>query len=123
IGYTADDPPVQYLLEGLNRESGASSGLFAFQAASHADAAARWSSKGVQPISYDDREQHQALWASVAEWAARARDVDAWYEAVLDLARRGPAALAPHQRGQVKHVVSTLDGARRFARTDQPPPA
>lgn len=123
VGYTADDPPVQYLLEAVNRERGASNGLYAFQAVSHSDAAARWSSKGVQPISYDGENHHAALWATLTEWASRARDVEGWFTRVVETARQGPALLAPHQRGQVMHVVSTVDGARRFSRTDHPPPA
>lgn len=123
VGYTADDPPVQYLLEGLNREPGSNSSLYAFQAGSYTEAEARWLHKGVQPIAYDDRKEHKALWDSLEAWAARARDVDGWYESVIAAAQKGPAALAPHERGQVKHVVSTLDGARRFSAADKRPPA
>lgn len=123
VGYTADDPPVQYLLEALNREPGSSNGLYAFQAGSHTEAEARWLHKGVQPIPYDDQDKHKALWDSLEAWAARARNVDGWYEAVIAAAHKGPAALAPHERGQAAHIVSTLDGAHRFAAGEKPPPA
>jgi SIR2-like domain len=123
VGYTADDPPVQYLLEALNRQPGSNTGLYAFQAGSHSEAEARWLHKGVQPIPYDDRDHHKALWDALEAWAERARDVDGWYAATIAMAHRGPAALAPHERGQVKHVVSTLEGARKFSDGDRPPPA
>lgn len=32
VGYTADDPPVQYLLEGLNKKGSKLNGVYAFQA-------------------------------------------------------------------------------------------
>jgi hypothetical protein len=35
----------------------------------------------------------------------------------------GLAALLPHERGQIAHVVSTLEGTRKFSDSDDPPPA
>lgn len=123
VGYTADDPPVQYLLEALNREPGSSSGLYAFQSGLHSEAEGRWLRKGVTPIAYDEREKHKALWDTLEAWAGRARNVEAWNNSVIATAGKGPAGLLPHERGQVKHVVSTLEGARRFCVAEPPPPA
>jgi hypothetical protein len=123
VGYTADDPPVQYLLEALNRDPGSSSGLYAFQSGLHTEAEVRWLRKGVQPITYDERDRHKVLWESLEAWADRARNVDRWYDSVIATAMKGPAELLPHERGQVKHIVSTLDGARRFGAGETPPPA
>jgi hypothetical protein len=123
VGYTADDPPVQYLLEALNREPGSSSGLYAFQSDLHSEAEGRWLRKGVTPIAYDEVDQHKALWDTLQAWAARARHIEGWYDSVIAAARKGPQALPPHERGQVKHVVSTLEGARRFCLAEPPPPA
>jgi hypothetical protein len=123
VGYSADDPPVQYLLEALNREPGSSSGMFAFQSGLRSEAEGRWLAKGVTPIPYDDCDRHKALWESLEAWATRARNVDQWYESVIALAGKGPADLQRHERGQVKHVVSTLDGARRFCTATNLPPA
>jgi hypothetical protein len=47
VGYTADDPPVQYLLEALNRDTGSSGSLYAFQASASADADSRWLSSAI----------------------------------------------------------------------------
>ena len=50
VGYAADDPPMQYLLEALNRTAGSSSGVYAFQSGSKEDAEARWVQKGYNPF-------------------------------------------------------------------------
>jgi hypothetical protein len=123
VGYTADDPPLQYLLEALNRSLESRRGLYAFQSGSTGEAQSRWLHKGVQPITYDEGENHKTLWDTLTAWATRARNPEAWYENTIELARKGPEALLPHERGQVAHIVSTLEGARRFAASVVPPPA
>jgi SIR2-like domain len=124
VGYTADDPPVQYLLEALNRDAGSKSNLYAFHAGSSADAESRWRHKGVQPIAYDAADaSHAALWETLEQWAQRARDPEAWYQTVIAMAGRGPESLLPHERGQVAHIVGTLEGARKFAAAANVPPA
>jgi hypothetical protein len=123
VGYTADDPPVQYLLEALNRSLSSREGIYAFQSGSTGDAQARWLHKGVQPIAYEAAEHHKALWDTLAAWAMRAQTPEVWYESTIALARKGPESLFPHERGQVAHVVSTLEGIRRFSASDEPPPA
>jgi hypothetical protein len=123
VGYAADDPPVQYLLEALNKVSGRLDHVYALQSGGEADAAARWRHKGVEAIAYDPLDGHAALWRTLEAWSARARDVDGWYQDVIRLSQKGPEALAPHERGQVAHVVSSYEGAKRFADEETPPPA
>lgn len=123
VGYTADDPPIQYLLEALNKKAGQLSGVYAFQAGTSDEAAARWRHKGIEAIAYAEANKHEALWTTLEAWAVRAKDPDAWYASVIDLARKGPECLQPHERGQVAHIVSTVGGARRFAEANPPPPA
>jgi len=115
VGYSADDPPVQYLLEALSRSDESRNDLYAFQAGSVDQAAAQWKHKGVQPIPYDSSKGHAALWETLRGWAARARDVEAWHEGVIAMAADGPGALLPHERGMVAHLAATRDGARRLA--------
>jgi hypothetical protein len=123
VGYAADDPPVLYLLEALNKHKRSLSGMYAFQAGSQSDAEAKWRHKGVVPISYDDDNNHKLLWETLNAWACRAKNPDAWYGNVIDMARKGPRELLPHERGQVAHIVSTLEGAKKFADPENPPPA
>ncbi|WSH19056.1 SIR2 family protein [Rhizobium ruizarguesonis] len=115
VGYTADDPPVQYLLEALNSDGGYLEGVYAFQSGTEDAAIRRWRHKGVRAIPYDPAESHKALWDTLEAWAARANDIDGWYSAILRKAQKGPDKLAPHERGQVAHVVGTVEGIRRFA--------
>ena len=120
LGYAADDPPVQYLLEALNRADGPSGGLYAFQSGNSAEAKALWGHRGVEAIPYDGADGHVALWETLKAWAGRARDPEAWEASAISKAQAGPEALTNVERGQVRHVVSTEAGARRFARASAP---
>lgn len=120
VGYTADDPPVQYLLEALNDHRTPPKGLYAFQAGDPDEARAMWRAKGVEAIPFDPANNFSALWNTLEAWAERARDPQAWRDRVLTAAAEGPAAMAPFERGQVAHIVSTLPGARRFAEVAPP---
>lgn len=123
VGYTADDPPVQYLLEALNKTSGSLDGAYAFQSGGPNDASARWRHKGVEAIAYNADNGHSALWTTLECWAQRAKNADLWYSNVIQLAKRGPEALLAHERGQIAHVVSTYEGVKKFSEGDDPPPA
>ncbi|MGB5054337.1 MAG: SIR2 family protein, partial [Nitrospirales bacterium] len=123
VGYTADDPPVQYLLEALNRQSGILEGVYAFQFGIENEASAKWKHKGVRAISYNEANSHEALWKTLEAWAGRARDPEEWHKAVIEMARNGPEQLQPHERGQVAHIVSTLEGMRKFSSAEVLPPA
>ena len=120
VGYAADDPPVQYLLEALNTRSDTPQGVYAFQSGAADHAASKWLHKGVEAIPYGD---HPALWSTLNAWAVRARDPNKWYSAIIDGAKRNPEELSPSERGQVAHVVSTTEGLRKFSASEDPPPA
>jgi len=121
VGYSAEDPPIHYLLEGLRRTQDSSHRIYAFQSDESDETIAQWRHKGVEAIPYSCSDGHSALWDTLELWARRADDPDAWRRSVLDLAMNGPAELQPYQRGQVAHIVSTYQGAREFS--DRKPPA
>lgn len=123
VGYGADDPPVQYLLEALNLHAGARSRLFAFQPGSNADDAALWEHRGVRAIPFDNSKSYDPLWNTLDAWAERSRDIDQWYANLLSIASQGPAYLDPHVRGQVAHLLSTREGAKRVSIAETPIPA
>lgn len=123
VGYSADDPPMQYLLEALNRASGPIDGVYAFQSGDKHSAVSRWKHKGVTAIPYDGENGHRALWESLEAWSVRADAPDAWMKGIVERAKSGPEDMKPHERGQVAHIVSTTDGARKFAEGDNLPPA
>ena len=122
VGYAADDPPVQYLLEGLNRQFNERQ-VYAFQQGDADEADSKWRDKGVQAISYTEDSDHAALWDTLEAWADRARDPDKWYAEVINKAKQGPQSLSPHECGQVAHIVSTVEGVRKFSEGEEPPPA
>jgi hypothetical protein len=62
----------------------------------------------VQPIAYDAAENYQALWDTLAAWAMRAQNPEAWYESVIPMARKGPQSLLPHERGQVAGQLQAI---------------
>jgi SIR2-like domain len=124
LGYSADDPPVQYLLEALNRFPKPAKSLYAFQSGNAADALAQWAHKGVTPIPYDSARHHAALWESLSAWAERARDVGGWHKNIIRSAiERGPAEMTDHERGMVAHIFSTEAGAKFIAASEPPLPA
>ena len=121
VGYSADDPPVQYLLEALNRFAKPERSLYAFHAGDEQQAQAQWAHKGVVPIAFGS--DYSALWNTLKAWAERARDVDRWYDNVLQTASSGPDELKPHERGMVAHMASTVAGSQRLANSDGAIPA
>jgi hypothetical protein len=119
VGYTADDPPVQYLLEALNLHAGTRARLFAFQPGDEGEATALWEHRGVRAIPFDDSNGFDVLWASLAAWAERARDVDGWYRRIVERAAAGPSAVDSYFRGAVAKLAGTREGARRIATAAQ----
>lgn len=115
VGYSADDPPVRYLLEALGENPAGDRRLYAFQEGDDDHARALWRRKGVEAICYGPADGHRVLWDTLAAWAERARDPDAWHGVLLEEAAAGPPAMPPHRRGQIAHLASTTKGAQRLA--------
>ncbi|MDM9621093.1 SIR2 family protein [Rhizobium sp. S96] len=113
LGYSADDPPVQYLLEALKGASQTRGRMYAFQPGESAVASSLWENKGVHAMAYDPSDGHKALWSTLEAWVNRINDVDGWHDSVLKKAARGPEGLHPHERGQVAHILSSAEGVRR----------
>jgi hypothetical protein len=123
IGYTADDPPVQYLLEALNTRKERLTEVYAFQEGTETEAIGKWHHKGVEAIAFNPENNFCALWDTLEIWANRARSPEDWFRSVIELAKHSPKHLRPFERGQVAHVISTPIGTRRFAEAEQLPPA
>lgn len=123
IGYSADDPPVQYLLEALARGSESGRGIYAFQEGREDFAKARWSQKGVTVFPYSAENGHSALWRTLEAWAERARDPAKWRSRIIRGALKGPEQLKRYERGQVVHLAMTNDGARDLAQAKRTIPA
>ena len=121
LGYQAEDPPVSYLLQGLDSVGQRTPNLFAFDSGDREEDQAKWRDRGVNAIPYGD--DHEALWETLEAWAERADDPAAWRNAVVQLSANGPRALAPHERGMVAQLVRSTTGAKQFASSKPAPPA
>ncbi|MEZ6049185.1 MAG: SIR2 family protein [Planctomycetaceae bacterium] len=120
VGYSADDPPINYLLEGLSRIPDSKRQLYAFQSNEKEELLVRWHHKSVTPIAYSPDNQHSVLWETLEQWAIRADDPAKWTDSILEMADKGPRELSPHQRGMVAHLVSSEEGAKAFSRAEPP---
>lgn len=119
VGYSADDPLVDYLLRGLHHDGPQfHTNLYALSTGSRDDVERRWRGRGAHPIPYRNRA---ALWSTLKAWAERARDPAAWKRKVVQRAKNGPRELAAHERGQVAHLLRTVEGARLFTEGDDSP--
>lgn len=119
VGYQAEDPPIKYLLQGLNHDGQYDrSRLYAFDCGRPEDIEAKWRDRGVTAIAYSD---HAVLWESMEAWADRADDPRKWRASIIAKSQQDPKNLAPYERGQVAHVLRTVQGARLFAESDPMP--
>lgn len=124
VGYSASDPPVRYLLEGLNsRRNETAATIYAFDHGPFDEVVGRWRSRGVTAMPYSmlSGREHADLWDTLRAWADRADDPDAWRNSIVGMARQGPVPLAPFHRGQVASLVRNPEGAIAFSTA--PPPA
>lgn len=119
VGYQAEDPPIKYLLQGLNHDGQFDrSRLYAFDRGLPEEIEAKWRDRGVTAIAYSD---HQDLWKGMEAWADRADDPRRWRASIIAKCQQDPKDRAPHERGQVAHVLRTVQGARSFSMADPTP--
>lgn len=124
LGYSANDPPVRYLLEGLHASGPEKRAkIFAFDQGTEIEVSSRWRDRGVTALAYPDSPAHSALWNTLRAWADRSDNPEKWRNSILDLASKNPRQLCPHERGQVVSLVRTAEGARLFAEATLVPPA
>lgn len=125
LGYRAEDPPMRYLLEGLNAADGVNydSPIYAFTPGDEGDAEEEWQDRGVTPICYPKSDGHTGLWGTLSAWADAVRNPEEWQDKVIGFAQKRPIEIAPHERGQVVELVSSKQGAKLFADAKPPPSA
>ncbi|WP_246763658.1 SIR2 family protein [Rhizobium bangladeshense] len=121
VGYSADDPPVQYLLEALREEQSPITNIYAFQYGDEVDAQEQWLQKGVVPIAFGS--DYDNLWDTLKAWADRARDLEAWYHQTMVEASSGPSKASPILRGRIAHMASTVAGMVKLTSSNPPLPS
>jgi NAD-dependent SIR2 family protein deacetylase len=75
VGYSADDPPMRYLLNAIAADGIRFDDLkerFTFVGVATPDPvlAEDWKGRGITPIAYDSKDQHQSLLDLLERWAA-----------------------------------------------------
>jgi hypothetical protein len=119
VGYQAEDPPIKYLLQGLNHDGKYDrSKLYAFDRGLPEEIEAKWRDRGVTAIAYSD---HRDLWKSMESWADRADGPRRWRSSIIAKCQQDPKDMVPHERGQVAHILRTVQGARLFSEADPAP--
>ncbi|WP_085717674.1 SIR2 family protein [Pseudomonas sp. B28(2017)] len=121
LGYSAEDPPVRYLLEGMHSKSaGVGGSIYAFDRGTQERVDQNWRHKGVNGIAFNDFDD---LWSSIGAWADYSEDSSSWRASVLKLAGKSPRDLSAFQRGQVTHLISSASGAELFYKAEPTPSA
>lgn len=117
VGYSADDPPIRYLLEGLRLSGPQINRAYAFQSDEDNGAPISWEEKGVEALIYSTEAGcgHRRLWDTLEEWAKRTTSPVKWRARALKRSYKGPVRLLPHERGMIAHIVSSVAGAEAFA--------
>ena len=116
VGYTAEDPPVKYLLQGLDSSSShESSKLFVFDSGTIDEVHEKWKGRGVTPIAYHWTKDHHHLWDTIRSWSLRKKNPPEWRQSVISMAQTNPRDLKPHERGKVLHIVRHPIGMKEFA--------
>lgn len=126
LGYSANDPPMRYLLEGLHSREHTryDSPIYAFASGSPGEIEEQWRDKGVTPIAYAPLDKdHSGLWDTLSQWGSTSVDPESWNSKVVALAQKYPSELKPYERGQVVNLISSKAGAKLFLEASPPPPA
>ena len=123
LGYSGNDPVVQYLFRGLQALPNPSDfHIYSFTDDNSTEAIALWKQRGVTPLVYDSSEGHGVLWESLEKWADMAKNPADWLSKMSRLYGADPLGLDPYERGQVTTMMKTRHGARAFLTNDPSPP-
>jgi hypothetical protein len=125
IGYSADDPPMRYLMDAIGEDASLFEDMsrpYAFTdlAVNSTDVEtarqrAVWSTKEIEPLFFKKRagaatKAYSTLWESIALWAEWARREMTWVEEQLIEKTRGPRSSASSfQRAFVQNLLAVLE--------------
>lgn len=121
VGYSANDPPMRYLLNAVAADGKRFSDLkerFTFTGASVLDPVSLedWKGRGVTPIHYDDKDCHSALLRTLERWAelspinGRRRRVDAEIRRIVRAKRKMASDL---DRDLFDHLIRRSNATER----------
>ena len=121
VGYSADDPPMRYLLNAVAADFTRFGDLkerFAFVGAITPDPVSLkdWEGRGITPISYDAANGHSALLETLKRWAAlspingKTSRVDAEVKRIV---RKNRGAASDADRDLFDHLIRRSDSNER----------
>ena len=121
VGYSADDPPMRYLLNAVAADVTRFDDLkerFAFVGASAPNSVSLedWKGRGITPISYDAADGHSALLETLKRWAAlspingKMSRVDAEVKRIV---RNNRGAASDPDRDLFDHLIRRSDSNER----------
>jgi hypothetical protein len=121
VGYSANDPPMRYLLNAVAADGTRFGDLkerFAFVGTSPPDPVSLedWKGRGITPIPYDARDDHSLLTHTLKSWAdmsainGKRRIVDA---AIKRIVRTGRGAASDADRDLFDHLIRRSDANER----------
>lgn len=132
VGYSIHDPVLRYMVDALSADrirGEAGHEVFAFGAFASKErdeVEQTWRSKGVTPILYDDRNDHEMLHGSLREWSAVYRD---GLNGKCSIITQDAAGLPSHVEGdgQISRVLWAImdpsgQPAKAFAELNPIPP-
>lgn len=131
IGYSAEDPPMRYLVDALAAERQGDRRIRQAYALAPAPpgregvVADTWRARGIIPILYDPRDGHAALRETLTTWAGVWRGgLRSRQNLVREYGPKDPTRLGPELVSQVCWAVSEPRGtlARLFAELEPVPP-
>jgi NAD-dependent SIR2 family protein deacetylase len=121
VGYSADDPPMRYLLEALEADRERFPDLKPVYAFAAGDAAkglheeALWRAKGIEPVLYqkDAQGSHLPLYRTIREWARYAEDPTSWRkERLTAFLSSDPASVSEFDLGEIVALLRHGDADR-----------
>jgi len=125
IGYSADDPPIRYMLEATEEGRLNFPDLkpaYAFvpdELGNEGSTRELWRAKGLYPIIYEPGATHEPLYHTLREWAASVRDPGGWAAPrIASITARRFAESSPEHRSELAflaHDVSTIQAVARAA--------
>jgi hypothetical protein len=123
VGYSADDPPMRYLMDAIGEDASLFEDMkkpiaitdlsTAPEDPSGAIEEAVWLAKEIMPIFYKraaGKAPYDPLWRSIHEWADWSREEAAWVERQLEEnTRMKRADASPFQRALVQDLLAVLN--------------
>ena len=127
VGYSADDPPMRYLLNAVAADEARFDDLkdrFVFVGTGNADPVTLedWRARGIVPIHYDASDQHHSVllrtlnrWADLSAINGKQRSVDREIQRIVK-AKRADAPDA--DRGLFDHLFRRINPSERVHLTE-----